>query len=109
MVKNAHVCGNPVARAPASRTSYTARVKIDVVLHSLPGDKRAGELARVVHQLYHDRRRVIVWVADDGRRQILDDFLWTFNKLAFVPHRMWGSSLGPADDPRLHRSLGRGG
>lgn len=42
---------------------------------------------------------VVVWVADEGRRQILDDYLWTFQKLAFLPHVLWGPELGEMDDP----------
>lgn len=42
---------------------------------------------------------MVVWVADEGRRQILDDYLWTFEKLAFVPHLLWGPELGEVEDP----------
>ena len=41
----------------------------------------------------------MVWVADEGRRQILDEYLWTFQKLAFVPHALWGPELGEVEDP----------
>jgi DNA polymerase-3 subunit chi len=68
-------------------------------LHPLPGEKRAGELARLVERLYKERRRLIVWVSDEGRLQILDDFLWTYQKLAFVPHAVWTPSLGDLDEP----------
>jgi len=36
----------------------------------------------------------VVWVEDEGRRQILDDYLWTFRKLSFVPHCAWSPDLG---------------
>ena len=68
-------------------------------LHQLTGDKRAGVLVRLIQQLHRDRRRVVVWVADEGRRQILDDYLWTFEQLSFVPHQLWSPSLGEVDDP----------
>jgi len=68
-------------------------------LHELRTDKRAGELARLVETLTDDGRRIVVWVGDEGRRQIFDDFLWTFDKLAFVPHVLWQPSLGEVDDP----------
>ncbi len=54
--------------------------------HPLPGEKRARELAALVERLYREGRRVVIWVADPGRLQILDDYLWTFEKLAFIPH-----------------------
>ena len=57
--------------------------------HELAGEKRARELAGLVDRLYRDGRRVVIWVADPGRLQILDDYLWTFEKLAFVPHAVW--------------------
>ena len=68
-------------------------------LHELRTGKRAGELARLVEALAADGRRLVVWVADEGRRQIFDDFLWTFDRLAFVPHALWQPSLGEVGDP----------
>lgn len=70
-----------------------------LVLHELTGSKRAGELADLVETLFLDRRRVVVWVADEGRRQILDEWLWTFRKLSFVPHALWQPALGELDEP----------
>jgi DNA polymerase-3 subunit chi len=68
-------------------------------LHDLPSDKRAADLARVLEGLTADRRRAIVWVADEGRRQIFDDWLWTYDRLSFVPHVLWQPSLGEVDEP----------
>jgi DNA polymerase IIIc chi subunit len=68
-------------------------------LHPLSTDKRAGELAAILDTLHRRRVRVVVWVADEGRRQILDEYLWTFQKLAFVPHALWGPELGEVEDP----------
>ena len=68
-------------------------------LHPLSSPKRAGELVRLVETLVGNRRRVVVWVADEGRRQILDDYLWTYEKLAFVPHLLWSPQLGEVEDP----------
>jgi DNA polymerase-3 subunit chi len=68
-------------------------------LHQLSTEKRAGELAGLLERLHALRKRIVVWVADEGRRQILDDYLWTFRKLAFVPHAVWSPSLGEVDDP----------
>lgn len=70
-----------------------------LILHSLPGEKRAGRLAELIEELYGAGRRVVVWVADEGRRQILDDFLWTFRKLSFVPHCLWRGGMEASDDP----------
>jgi DNA polymerase IIIc chi subunit len=67
-------------------------------LHQLRTEKRAGELAALLSTLHESRSRVVVWVADEGRRQILDDFLWTFQKLAFLPHVLWGPSLGEVEE-----------
>lgn len=70
-------------------------------LHELPGDKRAGELARLVEDLYRERRRIVIWVADEDRLQILDDYLWTYHKLAFLPHRVWRGGAMPQDESVL--------
>ena len=68
-------------------------------LHPLSSPKRAGELVALLGGFYRNRVRVAVWVADEGRRQILDDYLWTYQKLAFLPHLLWNPSLGDVDEP----------
>ena len=78
---------------------YTAPVTPRIVLHELPGEKRAGVLANLVEKLYLDGRRIIVWVEDEGRRQILDDYLWTFRQLSFVPHRIWVPGMESPVEP----------
>ncbi|MCP4895569.1 MAG: DNA polymerase III subunit chi [bacterium] len=70
-----------------------------LVLHDLPGSKRVGELIKVLEELYHKRVPVVVWVDDEGRRQILDDYLWTYSRLGFLPHSVWAASMGVVDDP----------
>ncbi len=70
-----------------------------LVLQPLPGEKRAGELSKLVEKLYKQRRRVVVWIADHGRLQILDEYLWTFRKLSFVPHAVWSPEIGDLDEP----------
>ena len=70
-----------------------------LVLHDLQSEKRAGELARLIESLAADGHRLVVWVADEGRRRIFDDWLWTFDKLSFVPHSLWQPSLGEVEDP----------
>lgn len=68
-------------------------------LHDLPGEKRAGEIVRLVERLYGEGRRLVIWVADEGLRTVLDDYLWTFRKLSFVPHVPWDETLGEVKDP----------
>jgi DNA polymerase IIIc chi subunit len=70
-----------------------------LVLHDLKGPKRAGRLARLVDSLHRERRRVVVWVADEGRLHVLDEYLWTFEQLAFVPHAVWAENLGDLSEP----------
>jgi len=70
-----------------------------VEIHHLKSPKRAKQLAGLLVELHGRGSRVVVWVADEGRRQILDDYLWTFEKLAFLPHVSWTPGLGEVDDP----------
>ena len=62
---------------------------VRLILHPLPGEKRAGKLVQTIEELYTGGRKLVVWVADENRRQILDEYLWTFRKLSFVPHAVW--------------------
>ncbi len=70
-----------------------------VILHRLPGSKRAMEVAQLAERLFGAGHRLVIWVADEGRRTILDDFLWTFEGLSFVPHVLWGPTMGTVEDP----------
>jgi DNA polymerase-3 subunit chi len=81
------------------RAALHSRAVTRVELHPLAGSKRAGQLARLIDELYSSGRRIVVWVEDEGRLQALDDFLWTFTKLGFVPHTVWAPSMGDVDDP----------
>lgn len=82
---------------------WRAAVEFPVVarleLHTLNSPKRARQVALLLDELHRQGARVVVWVADEGKRQILDDYLWTFEKLAFVPHILWSPQLGEVEDP----------
>ena len=82
-------------RHGAVESPIVARIE----LHQLRSSKRARQLAGLLAALQENGERVVVWVADEGRRQILDDYLWTFEKLSFVPHILWSPGLGEVDDP----------
>jgi DNA polymerase IIIc chi subunit len=84
-----------ISRHGAVEFSIVARIE----LHQLRSPKRARQLAELLADLQARGARIVVWVADEGRRQILDDYLWTFEKLAFVPHILWNPDLGEVDDP----------
>ncbi|NOZ79912.1 MAG: DNA polymerase III subunit chi [Acidobacteria bacterium] len=70
-----------------------------LILHPLPGEKRAGKLAQTVEELYTAGRRLVVWVADEGRRQVLDEYLWSFRKLSFIPHVIWTDQAESPPEP----------
>jgi DNA polymerase IIIc chi subunit len=68
-------------------------------LHPLPGAKRAAEVAELVAKLHGERRPVVVWVSDEDRLRILDDFLWTADKLGFLPHAVAAEGVDMAGEP----------
>lgn len=41
----------------------------------------------------------MVWVEDEGRAAILDDYLWTFDRLSFVPHAVASGGVNASDEP----------
>ena len=67
------------------------------MVHRLAGSKKAHEACRLVESLYDRGLRIVLWVGDDGRAGILDQYLWTFSQSAFLPHVVWDG--GPCDDP----------
>ncbi len=96
-------CGKSVAAsgfgATPQRTAIESLIVAKLELHPLSSEKRAGELTGLLDKIYRNRSRVVVWVADEGRRQILDGYLWTYQKLAFLPHVLWNPALGEVDEP----------
>lgn len=70
-----------------------------VMTHPLPSPKRAGLVVREVERLYKEGRRTVIWVADDRLRTVLDEYLWTYEQLAFIPHIVWTEDLGEVVDP----------
>ena len=68
-------------------------------LHPLPGAKRAAEVAELVARLHRQRRPIVVWVSDEDRLRILDDFLWTADKLGFLPHAVAAEGVDMAGEP----------
>ncbi len=70
-----------------------------VMTHSLPSSKRAGLVVREVERLYAEGRKIVVWAADDRLRTVLDEYLWTYEELAFVPHSVWTKEMGEVIDP----------
>ena len=68
-------------------------------LHTLPGEKRAAEVANLLAKLFSARRRAVVWVEDEGRAKILDDYLWTFGKHTFLPHAVAAAGVDVSQEP----------
>ncbi|MCS7181501.1 MAG: DNA polymerase III subunit chi [Thermoanaerobaculum sp.] len=59
-----------------------------VLLYRLAGSKKALDACRLVERLYLKGHRVVVWLQDQGRAVIFDQYLWTFSDTSFVPHRL---------------------
>ncbi len=78
---------------------YTLAMETRVELLELQTPKRAGELCRLIEKLHGEGCRVVVWVSDDGLRQVFDDFLWAFDDSTFIPHVLWTASMGDVEDP----------
>lgn len=72
-----------------------------VVLHRLTGSKKALDACRLVEGLYLEGQRVVVWVADDRKAKMFDEYLWTFADEAFVPHALWTGSQPIGEEPVL--------
>lgn len=59
-----------------------------IILHRLAGAKKALDACRLVEKLYLAGRRVAVWLADERKAQLFDQYLWTFADESFVPHAL---------------------
>lgn len=60
-----------------------------VIIHRLSGSKKALDACRLVEHLYLTGRRVVVWLEDERKAKVFDEYLWTFADESFVPHVMW--------------------
>jgi len=83
---------------PTKRAAAAPTPRARVVLHALPGTKKAHEVCRLVERLLGQRHRLAVWFSDAGRAEVLNQYLWTFSQSSFVPHGMWREG-DPVEDP----------
>lgn len=70
-----------------------------VLFHQLPGEKRAPAVLREAVRLFGEERPCLIWVQDPGHRAAFDEYLWNYDKLAFVPHINWAPEMGEVVDP----------
>lgn len=70
-----------------------------VILHRLAGTKKALHACRLVEKLYLAGRRVAVWLADERKAQLFDQYLWTFADESFVPHSLVRGDQDGGEDP----------
>jgi len=70
-----------------------------IFFHQLPGTQRAVAVLQEVLHLYNDQRKCLVWLADEGRRTAFDEYLWNYEKLAFIPHIVWQAGMEEVPDP----------
>ncbi len=80
-----------------------------VIVHRLSGSKKALDACRLVEGLYLAGRRVVVWLADERKAKMFNDYLWTFADESFVPHVL-SADTGAVEEPVVVTTgeLGRG-
>lgn len=69
-----------------------------VTIHRLPGSKKALDACRLVEGLYLAGKRVVVWLADERKAKMFNDYLWTFADESFVPHAL-SNGTGGVEEP----------
>jgi len=70
-----------------------------ILFHPLPGQQRAVAVLNEVLRLYEHGKNCVVWVADAQRRTAFDQYLWNYQKLAFIPHSVWDEDMEALSDP----------
>lgn len=54
---------------------------------------------RLVEKMYTQKQRGVLWVPDADMYQRLNDVLWTFSKISFIPHGGKSDGVAPEDQP----------
>lgn len=54
---------------------------------------------RLVEKMYLQKQRGVVWAPDEEMYQRLNDVLWTFSKISFIPHGGKSDGVEPANQP----------
>ncbi len=70
-----------------------------IILHRLAGEKKARDACRLVERLYLAGRRVVVWLADERKAKMFDEYLWTFADESFVPHALSPDAASAIEEP----------
>jgi DNA polymerase III subunit chi len=57
-------------------------------------DARLGTACRVIEKAARQQKRVLVRTGNEGDARTLDELLWTFSDISFVPHRLISNESG---------------
>jgi DNA polymerase-3 subunit chi len=70
--------------------------RIDFYLLAETGRRSRDQAAcEIVHKAYRNEHEIYVQVDDPGRAAEIDELLWTFRDISFVPHALLGdASMG---------------
>ena len=66
----------------------TPRVDFYLCEHLSP-DAHLRTVCRIVDKAYKQQHHILVCCTDKRESQILDQLLWTFHDISFIPHEIW--------------------
>lgn len=59
---------------------------------------------RLIEKIYHKKRHIYVHTSNQAAAHRLDDLLWTYKDISFIPHNLYGE--GPEPPPPIQIGFG---
>jgi len=74
-------------------------MSVPIAFVELRRPEKARHLCDLAERFYQQGHRVLLMVEDDHQGVTLDDFLWTWKKLSFVPHAYDNGAVDCLEEP----------
>ena len=70
----------------------------NVTFYDVPGDARLSRIARLVAAAWERGKRLLIYCTDEAEAAQLDEWLWSYQEEAFIPHERVAASDKPLAD-----------
>lgn len=82
-----------------------AAVRVDFYLLAASSpSERLHVACRLADKAYQQKQQLLLWCEDEKTAHTVDELLWTFNDISFIPHNLVGE--GPNPPPPIQVGFG---
>lgn len=80
-------------------------LRVDFYLLAMTDAKESWHFAcRLAEKAYQQKQQLLLWCEDEKTAHTIDELLWTFHDISFIPHNLVGE--GPNPPPAIQVGFG---